>query len=240
MSRKSLAQATVLVIDDEPQIRRAVRHAVEREAGRVLEAGNGREGLDLAASEQPSLIILDLALPDMDGAAVCRELRGWSNVPVIVLSARHSDQEKVELLDAGADDYVTKPFSTDELRARVSAQLRRAALAPRDDAEPLELDGLVIDLARRTVARDGGPIHLTPTEWELLRTFVASRGRTLTHPQIFRAVWHQPAGDPQQYLRVHVANLRRKIERDSLRPRLILTVPGVGYRFAVPEDTHGP
>ena len=234
-----MRDATVLVIDDEPQIRRAVRHAVERDVGRVLEAASGRDGLDLAAAERPHLIILDLGLPDMTGAAVCREVRGWSTVPVIVLSARHSDQEKVDLLDAGADDYVTKPFSTDELRARVRAHLRRATLAPRDDAEPLELDGLVIDLARRSVARDGVPIHLTPTEWELLRTFVASRGRTLTHAQLFRAVWRQPAGDPQQYLRVHVANLRRKLERDTLRPRLILTEPGVGYRFTDPRDASG-
>ena len=231
-----MPDTTLLIIDDEPQIRRAVRHAVEHDVTRVLEAATGREGLDLAASARPDLVVLDLALPDTTGAAVCRELRGWSTVPVIVLSARHSEQEKVALLDAGADDYVTKPFGTGELRARVRAQLRRASLAPRDEAEPLLVDGLAIDLARRTVSRDGAPIHLTPIEWDLLRTFVASRGRTLTHSQLFRAVWNQPAGDPQQYLRVHVANLRRKIERDSVRPTLILTEPGVGYRFAVPDD----
>ena len=231
-----MTASTLLIIDDEPQIRRAVRHAVERDVDRVLEAATGRDGLDLAAAERPDLVVLDLGLPDMSGSAVCQEIRGWSTAPVIVLSARHSDQEKVSLLDAGADDYVTKPFSTDELRARVRAQLRRATLAPREDVEPVALDGLVIDLARRTVTRDGAPVHLTPIEWSLLRTFVASRGRALTHTQLFRAVWNQSEGDPQHYLRVHVANLRRKIERDTLRPRLILTEAGVGYRFADPRD----
>ena len=234
-----MAELTLLIIEDEPQIRRAVRHAVERDVSRVLEAPSGREGLDAAASARPDLIVLDLGLPDVDGAAVCREIRSWSSAPIIVLSARHSDREKVELLELGADDYVTKPFSTDELRARVRVQLRRAAGVARDDSGVVEADGLLIDLARRAVTRDGRRIHLTPIEWELLRALVAHRGRTLTHAQLFRAVWNQPAGDPQQYLRVHVANLRRKVERDTLRPRLILTEPGVGYRFADPEEAPG-
>ena len=234
-----MAELTLLIIEDEPQIRRAVRHAVERDVSRVLEAPSGREGLDAAASARPDLIVLDLGLPDVDGAAVCREIRSWSSAPIIVLSARHSDREKVELLELGADDYVTKPFSTNELRARVRVQLRRAAGVARDDSGVVEADGLLIDLARRAVTRDGRRIHLTPIEWELLRALVAHRGRTLTHAQLFRAVWNQPAGDPQQYLRVHVANLRRKVERDTLRPRLILTEPGVGYRFADPEEAPG-
>ena len=226
-----MSDGVILVIDDEPQIRRAVRHALEPHAARVVEAGTGRDGIDLAASERPDLIVLDLGLPDVTGAQVCREIRKWSAAPIVVLSARHSDHEKVALLDAGADDYVTKPFSTPELSARVRAQLRRSRMhAPAADA-PLEADGLVVDTARRVVAREGTPIHLTPTEWDLLRAFVLHRGRTLTHAQLFRAVWNRSDGDPQQYLRVHVANLRRKIERDSLRPRLILTEPGVGYRF---------
>jgi two-component system KDP operon response regulator KdpE len=221
----------VLVVDDEPQIRRVVRHALEPDDLEVIEAATGREGLDRAAAEQPVLIVLDLGLPDMDGASVCRELRRWSSAPVVVLSARHSEREKVALLDEGADDYVTKPFSADELRARVRAHLRRAHLSGEPEAACVEVDGLSIDLARRTITRDGRALHLTPTEWNILRAFVAQRGRTLTHPQIFRAVWGHALGDAQAYLRVHVANLRRKIERDPLRPRLIVTEPGVGYRF---------
>ncbi|HEX9107659.1 MAG TPA: response regulator [Longimicrobiales bacterium] len=221
-----------LVIDDEPQIRRAVAHALQDSFERVLEAETAAQGIDLAASARPDLVILDLMLPDRDGVAVCREIRGWSSVPIIVLSARHSEREKVALLDAGADDYVTKPFGTAELQARVRAQLRRArASAPGDDGV-VHVEGLRIDLAGRTLARGEEEIHLTPTEWALLRTFVGNAGKTLTHHQIFRHVWPNSPGDPQQYLRVYVANLRRKLETDPLRPRLILTEPGVGYRFA--------
>ena len=185
----------------------------------------------MAASERPALIILDLGLPDVGGASVCREIRKWSTAPIIVLSALHSDREKVLLLDTGADDYVTKPFSTAELQARVRAQLRRARAPVAGADETIVVDGLTIDPARRVIARELQAIHLTPTEWDLLRAFIRHRGRTLTHTQLFDAVWNGSRGDPQQYLRVHVANLRRKIERDSLRPRLIMTEPGVGYRF---------
>jgi len=228
-----MAETTILVIDDEPQIRRVVKNALEGDTVRVVEAATGREGMDRAAAERPDLIVLDLGLPDVAGASVCAELRKWSSVPIVVLSARHSEHEKVALLDAGADDYVTKPFSTAELRARVRAQLRRARAAPRTGGDgPLEVKGLRIDLARRVLSRGGNEIHLTPTEWDLLRAFVSSAGRTLTHDQIFRAVWGRAGGgDPQAYLRVHVANLRRKIERDAVRPTLIVTEPGVGYRF---------
>jgi len=228
-----MSETTILVIDDEPQIRRVVRHALEAEGVRVIEAAGGREGIDRAAAELPDLVVLDLGLPDLAGASVCAELRRWTSAPIVVLSARHSEHEKVALLDAGADDYVTKPFSTAELQARVRAQLRRARAGPgAGDAGPLEVDGLRIDLARRVVSREGAEIHLTPTEWDLLRAFVSSAGRTLTHDQIFRAVWGRAGGgDPQAYLRVHVANLRRKIERDPVRPTLVVTEPGVGYRF---------
>jgi two-component system KDP operon response regulator KdpE len=223
---------TILIIDDEPQIRRVVRHALGGPAVRILEAAGGREGIDLAAAERPDLIVLDLGLPDTAGASVCREIRKWSSVPIVVLSARHSESEKVALLDSGADDYVTKPFSAAELQARVRAQLRRARTpAGAGEDAPLDADGLRIDTARRTVSREGREIHLTPTEWDLLRAFVAQAGRTLTHDQIFRAVWGRSPGDPQAYLRVHVANLRRKIEHDPVRPALIVTEPGVGYRF---------
>lgn len=226
-----MSEDLILIIDDEPQIRRAIRHALAVDSGRVLEAATGREGIDMAATRRPDLIVLDLALPDVLGGQVCREIRKWSTVPIVVLSARHSDHEKVQLLDAGADDYVTKPFSTDEFRARVRAQLRRARMEYSDQQVAFEFDGLVVDPARRVIKRDGAPIHLTPTEWDLLRAFVRHRGRTLTHPALFHAVWSRSEGDPQQYLRVHIANLRRKIERDSLRPRLIITEAGVGYRF---------
>jgi two-component system KDP operon response regulator KdpE len=222
----------MLVIDDEPQIRRVVRRALEAENARVLEAATGREGLDLAAAERPELIVLDLGLPDMAGADVCRDIRGWSAVPIVVLSARHSDTEKAALLDLGADDYVTKPFSTLELQARVRSHLRRAVLAGGGTADArIEAAGIAIDLVKRSVTRDGGAVHLTPIEWELLRVLATNAGRTLTHRQLYARVWDRPHGDAQQNLRVHVANLRRKLEADPVRPIIIITEPGVGYRF---------
>jgi two-component system KDP operon response regulator KdpE len=225
---------TALVVDDEPQIRRVVRNALATEFARVVEAASGQAGLDLAAAEQPDLVVLDLGLADIPGLVVCREFRRWSSAPVIVLSARHADAEKVALLDAGADDYMTKPFSTAELVARVRAHMRRSQTqaAP---APVVELGELTIDLRSRTISRAGTPIHLTPTEWNLLRAFVKHLGRTLTHSQIFREVWGSATGDAQAYLRVHIANLRRKIERDPVQPELIHTEPGVGYRL----EAHG-
>jgi two-component system KDP operon response regulator KdpE len=222
----------VLVIDDEPQIRRVVRHALAEIAGRVIEASTGRDGIDAAAAQRPNLIVLDLGLPDISGADVCHEIRQWSTVPIIVLSARHSDQEKVALLDAGADDYVTKPFNPSELQARVRAQLRRAALTgTQPPSQVIEIGQVSIDLTKPMLKKDGVAVHLTKTEWELLRTLVRNAGRTLTHQQLFREVWGNSYGDAQQYLRVHVRSLRRKIEADPVRPALILTEPGVGYRF---------
>ncbi|HEV8216433.1 MAG TPA: response regulator [Gemmatimonadaceae bacterium] len=222
----------VLVIDDEPQIRRVVRNAMEAGIARVIEASTGRTGIDIAAAERPSLIILDLGLPDMEGAEACRAIRSWSAVPIIVLSARGSVQEKAALLDAGADDYIAKPFSTIELQARVRAQLRRSRLAPAaSPTHVVEADGAVIDLATPAVKRDGVAVHLTKTEWQLLRTLMQNAGRTMTHRQLFSAVWGNSYGDAQQYLRVHIRSIRRKIERDPVRPRLIITEPGVGYRF---------
>jgi two-component system KDP operon response regulator KdpE len=228
-----MTNAPCLVVDDEPQIRRAVRNILKDEFDRVLEAATAEEALSVAAATRPSLIVLDLALPDGPGVGVCQEIRKWSSVPIVVLSARHSEAEKVSLLEAGADDYITKPFSPAEFRARVRAQLRRWRMSERLEAgERIETRGLTIDLARRSVERDGQPIHLTPTEWDLLRALVRDAGKVLTHTQLFRAVWTRSSGDPQQYLRVYVAHLRRKIERDPVRPELIITEPGVGYRFA--------
>jgi two-component system KDP operon response regulator KdpE len=231
-----MRDVTVLVIDDEPQIRRVVRNALADEVSRVLEAGGGGQGIDLASDERPELVVLDLGLPDMEGVDVCRRLRAVSAAPIVVLSARHSDQEKALLLDTGADDYITKPFSTIEFAARIRANLRRAQAAQlAAQTQPVQVGDLSVDLNARVMKRGDQTIHLTPIEWELVRTFMTQAGRTLTHRQLFNAVWAREFGDPQQYLRVHVANLRRKIERDPVRPRLIVTEPGVGYRFEMPR-----
>jgi two-component system, OmpR family, KDP operon response regulator KdpE len=228
---------TLLVIDDEPQIRRVVRNAFKGPGGRVLEAATGSQGIDLAAAERPDLIILDLGLPDMPGVEVCREIRHWSVSPILVLSARHSEEEKVRLLDAGADDYVTKPFSTTELQARARALLRRAQGRGAAGESRIEIGGLVLDLAARSLTSDGNPVHLTPIEWDLLREMMVNAGRTLTHHHLFNQVWRgRQFGNAQQYLRVYVAHLRRKIEADSIRPRYIHTEPGVGYRFATAAE----
>jgi two-component system KDP operon response regulator KdpE len=230
---------TVLVIDDEVQIRRIVRSALQSPTTRVVEAENGAIGVERAAAERPQLVVLDLGLPDMSGIAVCQALRAWTRMPILVLSARHSDTEKVALLDAGADDYVTKPFSTSELQARVRALLRRAARGETTDATArIESGDLVIDLVGRTLVVDGEYVRLTRTEWEVLRALATQAGRTLTHQQLFRQVWSgRSYGDAQQYLRVQVAHLRRKIERDVVRPRYILTEPGIGYRFVIVEPS---
>ena len=223
----------LLVVDDEPQIRRVVRNALADDDTRVIEAATGTEAIDLAASQHPSLIVLDLGLPDMEGIEVCRQIRGWLASPILVLSARHSDEEKVMLLDAGADDYLTKPFSTIELQARVRALRRRAEHSSVPGSSRLEHEGLVMDLVKRSVTRRGEQIHLTPTEWELLKALMTHAGRTLTHHQLFREVWSgRTSGDAQQYLRVYIAQLRRKLEDDPVRPRYVITEPGVGYRFA--------
>ncbi len=227
---------TVLLIEDEPQIRLAVRHALEAMADHIVEAASGREGVDLAASWRPDLVVLDLGLPDVEGLDVCREIRTWARMPIVVLSARHSEEEKVALLNAGADDYVTKPFGLLEFAARVRAQLRRAALAALPGAETVvTADDVTIDLAARTVTRRGERVRLTPIEFEVLRALAGNAGKTVTHQQIFDAVWGKAGGNPQQYLRVHITNLRRKIEREPASPRLIVTEPGVGYRFELPR-----
>jgi two-component system, OmpR family, KDP operon response regulator KdpE len=230
-----MSSDVVLVIEDEAQIRRVVRHAVEDGIGVVREAATGREGLDIAAAERPQLIVLDLGLPDGDGAALCREIRSWSSVPIIVLSARHSPQEKADLLDAGADDYITKPFSTIELQARMRAALRRARLVAANGGDaPMSLGAVTIDFAKPSAKRDGVALHLTKTEWQLLRTLAKHAGRTLTHRQIYADVWGNAHGNPQEHLRVHVRSLRRKLEADPVRPRFIVTEPGVGYRLESP------
>jgi two-component system KDP operon response regulator KdpE len=220
----------VLVCDDEPQILRALR-VILREAGfEVLPAATRREALDSAAVQPPDAAIVDLVLPDGDGVDLCRSLREWSELPIVVLSAVGDEAEKVRALNAGADDYVTKPFGPSELIARLNAALRRAA--PRDDTEPVvSADGLELDLMAHQVSRDGEPIHLTPIEFDLLRTLMRNRGRLMTHRVLLTTVWGPAYAGDTQTLRVHVANLRRKIEPDPGAPRYITTDPGVGYRF---------
>lgn len=232
----SASRTTVLVIDDEPQIRRVVRNALQDQGTRVIEASSAAEGLDAAAAEQPALIVLDLGLPDRDGVALCRDLRAFTQSPIIVLSARHQEREKVSALDAGADDYVTKPFSTAELQARVRARLRRTEERAATGGTVVVTTGdLSINLVQRVVRVRNEVVHLTPTEWELLRALATHANRTLTHNQLFTAVWGHSAGDAQQYLRVYVGQLRRKLEADPVRPLYIKTEPGVGYRFETAE-----
>jgi len=225
----------ILVVDDEVQIRRALESALREVAERVVEAGTGAEALECAASQHPDLIVLDLGLPDMSGADLCREIRRFATMPIVVLSARHEEDEKVRLLSLGADDYVTKPFSTAELLARVKAQLRRARTQLTAPPEtPIVAGDLSIDIARRVLTRASQPVRLTPIEWNIVRALVLASGRTLTHQQLFDAVWGREFGDPQRYLRVHITNLRRKIESSPSSPKFVVTEPGVGYRFELP------
>jgi two-component system KDP operon response regulator KdpE len=229
-----LARAA-LVIDDESQIRRVLAHALADDFREVLEAADGDTALNLVKLSQPSLIVLDLGLPDIPGDVLCREIRILSIAPILVLSARHADHEKALLLDAGADDYVTKPFSTLELKARVRALMRRASV-PEETGPRIRNGELTMDLDARTLTKGEIAIHLTPIEWELVQVLMSHSGKTMTHRQLFAAVWPgRQYGDAQQYLRVHIANVRRKIEANPLEPFYIITEPGVGYRFAAAE-----
>ena len=221
----------ILVVDDEPQIVRALK-VVLREAGfEAVAAETASEALDLAAVQPPAAAIVDLVLPDGDGVDVTRRLREWSEMPILVLSAVGEEDQKVRALEAGADDYITKPFGARELVARLQAALRRTA--PADDEPKIVVDGLEIDLAARVVSRDAEPIHLTPIEFDLLRVLVRNRGRLMTHRALLGEVWWPQYVDDVKTLRTHVARLRAKIELGtSDSPRYIVTDPGVGYRFA--------
>jgi two-component system, OmpR family, KDP operon response regulator KdpE len=224
--------ARVLVVDDEPQILRALEMKL-RSAGYAVEtAATAKEALTEAAMRPPEAVILDLLLPDGSGTDVARELRKWTSAPILVLSAVGEEKEKIAALDAGADDYVTKPFSGDELLARLRAALRRTA----PSGEPvLEIGGLRIDRVKRTVTMNGEPVSLTPTEWDLLRVLAENEGKLLTHPAILRAVWGPAYREESNYLHVYVSHLRRKIEPDPARPRYLLNQPGVGYRLVSPS-----
>ena len=228
-----MSGARVLVVDDEPQILRALQLKL-RTAGYAVEtASTAEEALMKAAMRPPEAIILDLLLPDGSGTDVCRELRTWSRVPIVVLSAVGEEQEKIAALDAGADDYVTKPFSGDELLARLRAQLRRGAPPGRP---LLEIGELRIDLEKRLVTMAGVPVALTPIEYDLLRLFAVNEGKLLTHPAILREIWGPAYGEESNYLHVYVSHLRRKIEPDPARPRYLLTQAGVGYRLVAPDS----
>jgi two-component system, OmpR family, KDP operon response regulator KdpE len=222
----------VLVCDDELQILRALK-VILRDAGfEPISVATATEALDAAAVKHPDAAIIDLVLPDGDGVEVCRSIREWSEMPIIVLSAVGEEAEKIRALDAGADDYVTKPFAPGELVARLNRALRRAAAAPAADEPVLSADGLELDVAAHRVRVGGREVHLTPTEFDLLRALMQGRGRLLTHRTLLGEVWGPGYEDDTQVLRVHVANLRRKIEPAPGSPRYIVTDPGVGYRFA--------
>jgi two-component system KDP operon response regulator KdpE len=224
--------ATVLVVEDEAEIRRFVRMSLQREGFEVCEADGVQRGLIEAATRRPDLVILDLGLPDGDGVDLIRELRGWSEVPVVVLSARTSEHDKIGALDAGADDYLVKPFSAGELLARVRAHLRRRASAGgADGSAVIEFGTLKIDLQRRTVERAGQPLHLTPIEYRLLTHLAGHPHCVLTHRQMLHAVWGPNHSEDTHYVRVYMGHLRRKIEVDPAQPRHLVTETGIGYRF---------
>ena len=226
-----MSEPTLVLVEDEPQIRRFLRTTLGSQGYRLFEAGTGADGLVEAASRQPDVVIIDLGLPDMDGLEVIRRLREWSTVPIIVLSARGQETDKVAALDVGADDYVSKPFGAEELLARVRVALRHKAGVAREDAV-FTSGELRVDLGRRHVFVREQEVKLTPTEYRLLTTLVRYAGRVLTHRQLLKEVWGPNQTEEAHYLRVYMAQLRRKIEVDPAQPRYLLTEPGVGYRLA--------
>ena len=219
----------VLVVDDENAIRRYLKTALAAQGFGVYEAANGQEALNAVLENRPDVIILDLGLPDFDGIEVTRRLREWSQTPIIILSVREAEQDKIAALDAGADDYLTKPFGTGELMARMRVVMRRLAVKP--DEPILQVDDLKMDLTRRVVTLAENPIPLTPTEYEILRLLLQNAGRVITHSQLLRQVWGTAYESEMHILRVNISNLRRKIEADPARPHYLLTEPGVGYRL---------
>jgi two-component system KDP operon response regulator KdpE len=223
----------VLVVDDEPQIVRALVINLKARKYEVDAAHDGTSALELAAARHPDVVVLDLGLPDMDGVEVIKGLRGWTRVPIIVLSARHASDEKVEALDAGADDYVTKPFGMDELLARMRAAVRRAEPVSGEDDSVVTTETFTVDLAAKKVNREGTDVRLTPTEWHLLEVLVRNAGRLVSQTQLLQEVWGPAYRTETNYLRVYLAQLRRKLETDPSHPRHFITEPGMGYRFEV-------
>ncbi|WP_338599398.1 response regulator [Saccharopolyspora sp. SCSIO 74807] len=223
----------VLVVDDEPQLLRALRINLTARGHEVLVAADGTTALRLAAEGKPDAVVLDLGLPDLDGVQVIEGLRGWSTVPVLVLSARTESTDKVHALDAGADDYVTKPFGMDELLARLRAALRRAGDSAAADEPVVRTESFQVDLVAKKVQRHGAEVHLTPTEWGMLEVLVRNRGRLVGQRQLLKEVWGPAYAEESHYLRVYLAQLRRKLEDDPSRPRHLITEAGMGYRFEV-------
>jgi two-component system KDP operon response regulator KdpE len=235
-ARKRMTKKTkILIVDDEPQILRALRAGLAAQGYEVVSAADGEEALDKASSELPDAIILDLNLPRKSGLDVCRELREWSSVPIIVLSVRDAERDKVTALDLGADDYLTKPFGTGELLARLRVALRHASDRSGPEKSAVRAGNITIDLARHTVLRGEEEVRLTATEYNLLAYFAAHPGRVLTHTQILDHVWGPGSEGETQNLRVYVSQLRRKLDPNSLQPELITTEPGIGYRFMIDE-----
>jgi two-component system KDP operon response regulator KdpE len=222
---------TILVIEDEPQMRRFLRGSLATDDCKLVEATTGAEGLSSARAHPPDIVLLDLGLPDMDGLEVTRRLREWSRVPIIVLSARGQEQDKVAALDAGADDYLTKPFSLPELQARMRVARRHASRADEKEESAHVFGDLRVDLANRVVTRGGEDVRLTPVEYKLLATLVRNAGKVMTYQQLLKEVWGLRSAHQKQYLHVYVGHLRGKLESDPARPRFLLTEPGVGYRF---------
>jgi two-component system KDP operon response regulator KdpE len=227
-----MPEPVVVLIEDEPQIRRFLRATLSGEGYRLFEVSTGADALVEVAQRQPDVVVLDLGLPDMDGLEVIRRLREWSAVPIIVLSARGQERDKVTALDAGADDYVSKPFSAGELLARLRVALRHAAGAAHEDSAAFKVGDLEVDLLRRHVRVSGVEIKLTPIEYKLLTTLVRHAGKVVTHQQLLREVWGPSHDDQAHYVRVYMAHLRHKLEKEPARPRYLLTEPGVGYRLA--------
>jgi two-component system, OmpR family, KDP operon response regulator KdpE len=221
----------VLLIEDDPQLRRFLRASLHAEGFRLLEADTGERGIELARTQTPDVILLDLGLPDLDGIKVTERLRGWTRIPIIVISARGREADKVEALDAGADDYLTKPFGVSELLARIRVAFRHTEALPSGEQPVLEVGGLRLDLDRHQVTRDDREIRLTPIEYKILTLLARHPGKVLTHRQLLKQVWGPAAQDQTHYLRVYMAQLRRKIEKDPARPHLLVTEPGVGYRL---------
>ncbi|MCC6527225.1 MAG: response regulator [Polyangiaceae bacterium] len=231
----------VLVVEDEPQMRRLLRASLGSHGFRLLEAGTTADALRLVTSAHPDIVLLDLGLPDGDGLELARQLREWTLVPIVVVSARGREDDKVAALDAGADDYLTKPFGVNELLARMRVALRHAERARSHEPSPvLVFGGLTVDRTRREVTLDGEPVHLTPIEYRLLLLLAEHAGRVLTHRQILKEVWGPAQQNQTHYVRVHMAELRKKIEAEPARPKLLLTEPGVGYRLRDEPPKTGP
>ena len=224
---------TLLVVEDDVQIRRFVRLSLEREGFRVREAETYASGLVDAGTSKPDVVILDLGLPDGDGTDFVRELRGWSQVPVLILSARTMETDKIDVLDAGADDYLTKPFSVGELLARVRALLRRVSRSPDSESAVAHFGDVMVDMTRRLVLRNGTPVHLTAIEYRLLVALIANANKVVTHRQLLRDVWGPTHVESSHYLRIYVSHLRQKLEVDPTLPQHLLTEIGVGYRFTM-------